>query len=234
MIGVNSKTKLPFLIASVYVKNNPDQNPTYDLNTPIGQHNSKHKRWRPTENAAGRKLSSFADNNGIDILTPPTATHFSKTTSSTIDFFLTKDFSYPYHIKSIPELSSEHNPVICSFETKKPIAEKFVYHKTNWDKLSQEFEKIDIPLDNITTPIQLNDAVTKLTKLITGAHSNSSTQYTASQKIYTPLLIRELITEKNRARQNWQTHRNPEDKKTMNRRKHELKKALRKETLIKK
>lgn len=71
----------------------------------------------------------------------------------------------------------------------------------------------------LKSPDNIEDAITNLTTSIQCAAWNSTTAYTNHQKPFQlnlPTYIRNLITEKRRARSLWQATRYPSDKKRLN------------------
>ncbi|GFR15837.1 RNA-directed DNA polymerase from mobile element jockey [Trichonephila clavata] len=82
----------------------------------IGDFNAKHTSWGCTRcDTRGRKLYSYIINNNIDLYAPPTPTRYGTASASTIDYALVKNLNWPCTIESIPELSSDHNPINLHF-----------------------------------------------------------------------------------------------------------------------
>ncbi|GBL73937.1 hypothetical protein AVEN_192319-1 [Araneus ventricosus] len=81
-----------------------------------GDFNAHNTAWESIKTTTrGRKLKTFANITGLDIIAPPTPTRYGHHSVSFIALAVTKNFLYPYNITSVPELSSDHNPVILSF-----------------------------------------------------------------------------------------------------------------------
>ncbi|GBN23187.1 hypothetical protein AVEN_29650-1 [Araneus ventricosus] len=81
-----------------------------------GDFNAHNTAWGSIKTATrGRKLKTFANITGLDIIAPPTPTRYGQHSASFIDLAVTKNFLYPYNITSVPELSSDRNPVILNF-----------------------------------------------------------------------------------------------------------------------
>lgn len=139
------------MVASVYIKNNPDVELTTDLEKLIENHhsiiiggdlNAKHKHWNYNSNQTGKRLVAFTDKNGFDIFAHPSPTCFiHKTSFSTIGLFLARDFPFTATIEAIPELNSDHNLVICTFRYKNHLGKATTFVKTDWAKMNEEFEK---------------------------------------------------------------------------------------------
>lgn len=142
-ICINETNVSPLTIASVYVRNNPHPSFTEDIDlisklnpstVLCGDFNAKHKRWHSGNgNTAGTILHDFAELAGFEIIAPPTPTRYGRNSQSTIDLTLHKGFSFHCNIESIPDLGSDHNPVICTFDISLKMPEVGVYFTTNWE-----------------------------------------------------------------------------------------------------
>ncbi|GBN51452.1 hypothetical protein AVEN_106231-1 [Araneus ventricosus] len=87
-----------------------------------GYFNAHHISWGcASNNPRGVTLTNFVNNAGIEILAPSTPTRFENNSASTIDLAIVREFLYPYDIQSLPELSSDHNPVLLNFYFKYSI-----------------------------------------------------------------------------------------------------------------
>ncbi|GFU73526.1 hypothetical protein TNCV_989621 [Trichonephila clavipes] len=74
------------------------------------QNNKKYISGNSRDTRSNR-LYSYIVNNSIDVLAPPTHTRFGISSSSMMDYALIKNLNWPCTINSIPELSSDHNPI---------------------------------------------------------------------------------------------------------------------------
>ena len=227
----------PINIASVYVKNKPGPSLINELETLTADHsqfilggdfNAHHRRWTSKHNSAGSLLSTFSDNNGFNIIAPPTPTRYGTNSQSTIDLVLARNIPFHHKIQSLQELSSDHNPVACDFFTNTDIPRASQCYKTNWPLFTQSLHDKTL---NIIIPIsdanQLNLAVSKLTDDILSSHQSATKIINTKSEIYTPLYIKDLIRTKNRIRRLWQRHRDPRDKAELNRIQNRIKTALR-------
>ncbi|GBO10303.1 hypothetical protein AVEN_256603-1 [Araneus ventricosus] len=130
-------------------------------------------------------------------------------TASTIDLALVKDFLYPYEIHSIPELSSDHNPVILNFYFKYTLPKSQSNIKTNWKKFTDNLiNSNNLNFIEINTPEQLDEAVFQFENLIMDAKIAASKSVPADQTYIDPT-IRQLNNERNHARKMYQKTRNP-------------------------
>ncbi|GFS47118.1 hypothetical protein TNIN_266131 [Trichonephila inaurata madagascariensis] len=69
------------------------------------------------DNSRGLHIKNLINNTDIDLLAPDTPTRFGYNSASPIDFALTRNFYRDSSIISLPELSSDHNPLILNFQT---------------------------------------------------------------------------------------------------------------------
>lgn len=159
---------------------------------------------------------------------PPTPTRLGRNSQSTIDLTLHKGFSFHCKIESIPDLSSDHNPVLCTFDIDLKMPEVGVYFTTNWERFQNYLLGIS-PDDfsHINTQDGLEEAVTRLTNGILLAHSKASKKGIKTNEIYTPTRIKILIKLKNKFRRDWQRFKCPTDKTIMNRIQAMIKKEFR-------
>jgi RNA polymerase-interacting CarD/CdnL/TRCF family regulator len=128
------------------------------------------------------------------------------------------------------DLSSDHTPIILTISTHpilKPATPKIATSKTNWNLFNTHVnEQINLQIP-LKTPDDIDRAVQNITGVLQEAAwistpvSNRNAAHTNS-----PLHIRELVTNKRRARSLWQRSRNPRDKNVYNRLSRQLKREL--------
>ncbi|GFY16288.1 hypothetical protein TNCV_2349331 [Trichonephila clavipes] len=88
----------------------------------FGNLNATHNEWNCSINCTrGKQLKTFADLLDLNIAYPDTPTRFGYNLSNTLDIAIINNFHFPYTIDSIPELSSDHNPVFLIFSLHTPI-----------------------------------------------------------------------------------------------------------------
>lgn len=149
-----------------------------------------------------------------------------------LDFFVLHGITSSYtQIESSFELSSDHSPVIATFSThviRTPIRPTLTTKQTNWDSFRTYIEEhINLNL-RIKDQNELDEATQYFTTLIQEAawYSTPNSEDESSIVENIPLRIRELVTEKRRARSRWQRSRNQEDRHIYNRLRRKLHKAL--------
>ncbi|GFY18470.1 putative RNA-directed DNA polymerase from transposon X-element [Trichonephila clavipes] len=150
---------------------------------------------------------NFANILNLHIAFPDSPTRFGHNSANTIDFALIKNFYYPYTIKSINDLYSDHNPVFLNFDFKLKVESSNPRAiTTNW----KDFR------------INLN----KFTEAVVATHSHASQPIVNAHRNYTPNHINQLIKHKNNLRKRYQQTLNPFYKTLCNRAQANLKKEL--------
>ncbi|GFW81553.1 probable RNA-directed DNA polymerase from transposon X-element [Trichonephila clavipes] len=198
----------------------------------FGDFNATHNAWNCSNNSIrGNQLQNFTDTLDIEIAFPDTPTRFGHNSANTLDFALINNFQYPYTILSIPELLSDHNPVILNFSFNSNI------HKDNtravttcWTKFS-EYIKNNIHIsdfEKITNPNILENKINLFTVAVRSAYEHASRPITNKNHAYTPQHIQNLIRQKNKARKTFQNTLNPIHKTNYNRLQKIIKKELKK------
>ncbi|GFY29928.1 probable RNA-directed DNA polymerase from transposon X-element [Trichonephila clavipes] len=117
----------PILIGSIYIPSNNSYfrnlgatlDAIFNINNKtvlVGDFNAKHTSLGcHCSDTRGNRLYSYTVNNSIDVFAPPTPTRFGVASASIIDYALIKNLNWPCTINSIPELSSELNPIKLHF-----------------------------------------------------------------------------------------------------------------------
>lgn len=146
ILSIDNTNISPLAIASIYVQNSPHADFTKEIekiarlssNIIIcGDFNAKHKDWNGIQNQAGVELVKFATDHGFEINAPPTPTRFGRNTQNTIDLVIQKGFPYHCTLESLADLSSDHNPILCTFDVKVTMPSMRPMFQTNWE----EFQK---------------------------------------------------------------------------------------------
>ena len=183
-----------------------------------GDFNAKHKNWGNTSNCPlGKTILNFANSKSIHIARPLHPTHHNRVSSTTIDFALISGINNNYGIQSIPELSSDHNPVNLTIDFRSTIQITNRIKHTNWQNFKIELNKLSVFSFNIQHPNDIDTAVNKLSSFITKTFENNSKPIDPNRKQYIPPYIRKIITERNRLKKRWQTSKDPKLKTELNR-----------------
>ncbi|GBL92493.1 hypothetical protein AVEN_246059-1, partial [Araneus ventricosus] len=182
-----------------------------------GDFNAHHSSWGcNSDSHRGTTLYHFVNAAGLEILAPSTPTRFGPFSSSTIDLAIVREFLYPYEIHSLPELSSDHNPILLNFYFKYTIPSINGKTKTNWNKFRNNInlaENLNNPI--INSPSDLENLVEKFETIIINAKIAASNPIHNSQTYIDPR-IRELNNERNFVRKTFQRNRDPVLKAILN------------------
>ncbi|GFW19847.1 RNA-directed DNA polymerase from mobile element jockey [Trichonephila clavipes] len=127
LVALTPSDQEPFLVASIYAPPNPNyRNLGADLDGIFkifksaflaGDYNAKHTSWGCNySDPRGNYLLRYITNNNLDLIAPPTPTRYGTDSASTLDYALIKNLIWPCTADSIPELSSDHNPVRFHFQ----------------------------------------------------------------------------------------------------------------------
>lgn len=203
----------------------------------MGDFNAQHRAWNCSSNTHyGTHLHNLIQNSStIDIIFPPTPTHFTYTNSlpiveknSTIDFGLFRGLNYVKEISSLCALSSDHNPVKLSIQIHRPPQANKTYKSTDWKKFFEILKNKGYNPPNLNNISDIESLVDLINRDISEAHEEATK--TLPKKDYYKLdpHVKILINNKNRARKKWQRTRNPNDKRIMNAAQESLKIYLRK------
>ncbi|GFV19637.1 probable RNA-directed DNA polymerase from transposon X-element [Trichonephila clavipes] len=229
----------PILVGSIYIPpiNNYFRNLGAALDTIfnfnsktilVGDFNAKHTSWGcHCSDTRGNRLYNYIVNNSIDVLAPPTPTRYGINSASIIDYALIKNLNWPCNISSIPELSSDHNPIKLHF----PRTSKFELPppqlNTTWSKFTLNLSSTEnLYLHTARSTSEIENEVRDLTSEIVTAHRNASKPVTHSEVPFVQGELKHLFKEKNRARKIWQFTRHPQDKTTLNRLQNAIKRKV--------
>ncbi|GFT93819.1 RNA-directed DNA polymerase from mobile element jockey [Trichonephila clavipes] len=174
---------------------------------------------------------NFANILNLHIAFPDSPTRFGHNSANTIDFALIKNFYYPYTIKSINDLYSDHNPVFLNFDFKLKVESSNPRAiTTNWKdfriNLNNNFSLFNYYPNNINNTNDLETKITEFTEAVVATHSHASQPIVNAHRNYTPNHINQLIKHKNNLRKRYQQTLNPFYKTLCNRAQANLKKEL--------
>ncbi|GFX26152.1 probable RNA-directed DNA polymerase from transposon X-element [Trichonephila clavipes] len=196
----------------------------------FGDFNATHNEWNCSHNSTrGTQLKTFAETTNLEIAFPASHTRYGYNSANTLDFALISNFNFPYTIESISELSSDHNPVMISFNLNTSI------HKNNSRAITTCWSAFKIHLKNhfhlsdyanINNKPILEEKIAKFTDAVSSAHSHASEPIKNTRHSYTPQHIKQIIALKNRARKMYQRTLNPTYKTEANRLQAILKKEI--------
>ncbi|GFQ69702.1 uncharacterized protein TNCT_140391 [Trichonephila clavata] len=194
----------------------------FNLNKPailMGDFNAKHTSWGCSRSETrGNRLYSYINRKNIDLFAPTTPTRYGTASASIIDYALLKNINWPCTIDSIPELSSDHNPVKLLF----PKTSKFNFPppqlNTTWSTFTNILSNVDnFNLPNACSTHEIDSQVSNLTKDILHAHACSSKPFNKPEQPFVQGELKQLFKDRNKARKIWQTSRHPQHKTDLNR-----------------
>ncbi|GFT80138.1 probable RNA-directed DNA polymerase from transposon X-element [Trichonephila clavipes] len=241
-VTINPPNFDPLTITSIYVPHHSDKYLfILDIETILqvnshcvifGDFNATHNTWNCSQNSTrGTHLKNYCDSADFEIIYPATPTRFGYGTQNTLDIAIVKIFNFPYSIESLPELSSDHNPVLLNFSFSFPIHQDNPRAVTTCWHLFKKCLNNYILIENyanINNPHILESKIEDFTEAVRSAHTEASKPITNKQHPYTPNHIKDLIFLKNRARKLYQNTLNPIFKTETNRLQAEIKRELKK------
>ena len=188
-----------------------------------GDLNARHTSWfNARSNRNGHTVHDYAHNENIAVLSPDTPTHFpyNNSTPSIIDIVLNKNHPSTILPMSLPLLSSDHNPVIFYLNNPDEDAidrHTYNYKTTNWTRLRQIINDRLVINNDIETPADIENEVTKLTKILQDVRNKTTKQTKITPREETiPDDIKNLITFKNRIKRIWQRNHRDIDRRRLN------------------
>ncbi|GIX76449.1 hypothetical protein CEXT_292421 [Caerostris extrusa] len=179
-----------------------------------GDFNSHHRHWNCSRaNTFGKHLLKFSTDNRLHIAAPPTPTRFGNLTPSTLDIALIKKLNFHCNADSISALTSDHNPVLFTFDHTLHTNTNLTYHIPNWAKFYTHLDQATYTPHNLNTPDGLEFSINHLTNIINSCYHATSKKILKSAKIsHFSTAIRKKITLRNQLRKIWQTSRHPTDR----------------------
>jgi len=204
-----------------------------------GDFNSKHFQWGCiSENQRGKMLHSIINKNSINFISPKGPTYWplhENRHPDILDFFLYKvPANIKYSISNLCELSSDHTPVLLNLNI---APEPSIPHTSlsqgpvNWNKFSEIMQKNTNLNLSLKTNNDIENSAQNLTSSIQSAVYESSykTNKKNQPQLYKKVLpahITDLISQKRRARAQFQKYRYPSNKQLLNRLSNTLKKLI--------
>ncbi|GFS51906.1 probable RNA-directed DNA polymerase from transposon X-element [Trichonephila clavipes] len=162
-----------------------------------------------------------------DLIAPPTPTRYGTDSASTLDYALIKNLIWPCTADSIPELSSDHNPVRFHFPRTSNFAIPPPQLNTTWSiftKILANSDNFFLPTANSTH--EIDSQVSNLTDEILNAHASASRPFYHTEQPYVQGELKELFKERNKARKTWQHTRHPQHKTELNRLQNAIKRKI--------
>ncbi|PNF19341.1 putative RNA-directed DNA polymerase from transposon X-element [Cryptotermes secundus] len=202
-----------------------------------GDFNSKNVQWGSRlTNSKGRELLATMNSNNLSYLTTGQPTYWptdSRKTPDILDFCVTKGLNTKkFLVESSLDLTSDHTPIIVTMYAQileKPKEPSLHSKNTNWNLFRETLDKIVTLETPLKTEADIDDEVERLTKAIQlAAWQATPDRNDKGIKKNSPIIVKQKIAEKRRARKRWQTTRTESDKSIYNKKTKELRKLLQK------
>lgn len=187
----------------------------------MGDLNCKNSVWGcNTTTFQGKKLYDFAVSNNVEITGPNEPTRYPSNTNiipDILDITLTKNINFPLHQSVIPELDSDHSPVIISLSPQMSLNSGSIHRGiTNWDKFSNLMSTNYKFPQNLSNSQEIDTEIDNLTKSIISAVKQSTIMLPTFKPKPIPFKILNLIKSKNNLRRYWQITRRKDIKQKLN------------------
>lgn len=190
----------------------------------IGDMNARHTNWNNLRNNRnGSTLFDLSQTEPIIIMYTDQPTHFPSNGSqpTTIDLVVNKNVTNISNLCSIPELDSDHNPVVFTLkgQIKNDLTRTItVYKHVNWHNFRNTLDRHITINNNITTPADIEKELLAFTNAINIAQRKHCKTFSLKPDQHIlPTRILDLISEKRRARKRWQRTRAQQDKQILDR-----------------
>ena len=191
-----------------------------------GDINAKHPHWGcRTSNPRGNTLLQIISHKQYKVHSPPDPTYWPTSPSKRpdiLDIFISNVPNGLYqHTENFNFLLSDHSAVLLTLSASPPIQSlkpSLTNKNTDWDSFRSQLS-YDTNLNiKLKSPEDIEDAITKLNQSIQRAAWNSTpiSQPSLLFSINIPAHIRHVISEKRRARSQWQRTKYPSDKNRLN------------------
>lgn len=200
-----------------------------------GDFNAKHSQWGCiSDNSRGKILQKIMNNNNYTHISPNGPTYWPQHQNrhpDILDFFISTLPRYiNFSVTNLNDLSSDHTPVLLKLNKApelNPIHLSLSQGPINWNEFAEIMQNTTNLKISLKSKSDIENAAQDLTTSIQSAICNSSYPYTTKSINQTlPLNIRNLISEKRRARSRWQKYRYPSDKQIFNHLTNTIKKLI--------
>ena len=235
-VGIRIKLQNGQLISVLSVYKSPnrrfhdqDLENLFNLNSPtivLGDLNCKHCIWGcRTTNPNGARLLQTISNSNIHLSAPNEATHFPWQVNiqpDILDIALHKNFTPPIFQTVLPELDSDHLPVVITFFVQPQFTQpppRLIDGKVNWEIFHTELDKSLTLPTNLFSINGIDQAVEKFTNSLTVSTQKAifkKFETKSNSFLHPPIRILHLIKEKHNTRRQWIRYRQPQMKRRLN------------------
>src|SRR5436190_1429594 len=192
----------------------------------LGDLNSKNCAWGcTTTNPSGNTLLKFINDSNCDISAPDEPTHYPYAPhhrADILDIALHKNFTDPIQQQVLPELDSDHVPVLITFDLQyrqTVSSPKLITGHIDWNTFRLELNKTLNVTYNLRSFNDIDNAVISFTESVKSSVKKaivSQFKRNAVNFMHPPLRISNLIKEKHRIRRQWQRSRLPHLRRRLN------------------
>ena len=217
----------PFILTSTYVKNMSRINVAAGLELLFSRHpntilagdfNAHHQRWGCRRaNIRGTQINRLLNTTNTDIIMPPSPTCFSSGNGTFIDFVLTRNINYAHTINTLDEFDSDHLPVLVTFDLNTPLPASLGQARVNWNLFKTTLFEPHLAIPNIMSTADIDSATHTLTTEIKRALASSTTHRESAKPPTLSFHVRQLVRQRNNMRKTWQSNRDPNLKRELNR-----------------
>lgn len=193
----------------------------------IGDLNCKHVFWNcRVSNPNGSRLFNYVTNNDVFVSSPSEPTFFPRQLRSEpdiLDIVLFKHFHMPIFHTVLPEMDSDHSPVIINFCTQlepMQVIEKLINGHVDWDLFQSELDKLLPEPKPLCNNEEIDTTIAQFTDYLKQAVQSSTVKLFEKKPILhyfkPPARILTLIKLKHSVRHRWQRNRTFELKNQLN------------------
>ncbi|KFM64681.1 putative RNA-directed DNA polymerase from transposon X-element, partial [Stegodyphus mimosarum] len=193
-----------------------------------GDLNAKHQEWKCRRtNRNGEVLLDFILNYPVYFYAPVEYTYLPNNPGrgDILDVVLSTT-SIPLCLEVLQDLTSDHVPVIITLGTTQVIENKLM-SKTDWHLFNYQLAESTYITDNLNTTQDIETAIHMMTEEIKTAYANATVKLPSQQHSgILPKELREKIKNRNRMRKRFNTTRDPQLKRQLNKLNREIKKDI--------
>lgn len=205
----------------------------------LGDFNCKSTLWGcRTNNPNGTRLEAMSLNHNVVVIAPDEPTHYPYRNDhqpDILDIMLLKNAITPTEQQVLPELDSDHLPILYSFFHKleeRSLAPRLVNGRVDWEMFQLNLNDRFEAAKSLSSSDDIDRTIVKLNRSITHAIHTSTVETRNKRNAYShrtpPHYIIKLIKEKHTLRRQWQNSRDRRLKNQLNQLTHRIRWELEK------
>lgn len=233
-IFLMSKSGEKLKITSVYKPPNKRLNSTdldklffdHGASLLVGDLNCKHTSWNcRVSNPNGNRLFNYVSANNVTVSSPTEPTFYPRQNNlqpDILDIIVNKNFTKPIYHHALPELDSDHVPVLIGFFTQPEMTSKcenLITGPVAWDHFTITLDSSLQDVRPLTSIYEIDAAVLHFTNTVQKSICSSVIKPFPKKSLAfltPPTRIQNLIKLKHRTRRLWQRNRTPFLKRQLN------------------